>query len=312
MENFMNTFSRIHFLKLSICAALSCAQAYAMFSSMMDDDLENDGTIVNPSQPRSSKRFKQAGEESQQINIEPQDLDVHSTKRSKIGESHHTTKAETLTQYINHSKATRRNAEPSSSSSSSAAYPAMPIRPTPPRRQSIAEYLGIETPSDDSVSKNIEALEKKGFDFMAEKELNLAYGFNLTDKTLLLAAKKFKNLEILNVEWCKITDRGLSAIIENNHKLRHINIKFCREITDAGLALIVRNCPEIESINLSYCPHITEPGIINLIGVCEKLTSLNYEGTACEYSVKQIKQFLSQEPSQWVRDLEVDAENSHI
>ena len=90
-----------------------------------------------------------------------------------------------------------------------------------------------------------------------------------------------KNIHNLGLDSCyRLTDQGMSDIIDRCFKLRCIDIRSCMQITDVGVSALGYRCHQLQSVNLSFCTMVTDAGISALGAGCGQLQSIDL--TCCD------------------------------
>lgn len=83
------------------------------------------------------------------------------------------------------------------------------------------------------------------------------------------------NLTCLDVSWCTVGDRGLTAIARGCKGLQRFRAIGCREITSRGVEQLTRNCRGLLLLNLNYCGQgITDEALVHLAIGCPDLRVL--------------------------------------
>lgn len=114
------------------------------------------------------------------------------------------------------------------------------------------------------------------------------------------------HLLILDVSGCtKITDRGLTAVLEHTPALRHVDLSFCSGVTVVTMQALANHCGRVTRLSLAGarsinddclraigsgltclrtlsiedCWNVTSTGILHLANGCRQLRELNCSGT---------------------------------
>ncbi|VDP60137.1 unnamed protein product [Schistosoma curassoni] len=64
------------------------------------------------------------------------------------------------------------------------------------------------------------------------------------------------NLTCLDVSWCSVGDRGLTAIARGCKSLQRFRAIGCQEITSRGVEQLARHCHGLLLLNLNYCGQV--------------------------------------------------------
>ncbi|KAG5449890.1 hypothetical protein CSKR_103674 [Clonorchis sinensis] len=83
------------------------------------------------------------------------------------------------------------------------------------------------------------------------------------------------NLTVLDVSWCTVGDRGLTAIARGCKGLQRFRAVGCREITSRGVQQLAERCHGLILLNLNYCGQsITDEAMVHLATGCTELRVL--------------------------------------
>ncbi|XP_062157750.1 F-box protein SKIP1 [Alnus glutinosa] len=67
-----------------------------------------------------------------------------------------------------------------------------------------------------------------------------------SDRSLLFAAERCPNLQVLSIKNCpNVTDRSMAKIASRCTNLRELDVSYCYEISHESLVLIGKNCPNL-------------------------------------------------------------------
>ncbi|KAH8872449.1 F-box/LRR-repeat protein [Schistosoma japonicum] len=83
------------------------------------------------------------------------------------------------------------------------------------------------------------------------------------------------NLTCLDVSWCSVGDRGLTAIAKGCKNLQRFRAVGCQEITSRGVEQLARHCHSLLLLNLNYCGQgVTDEAMVHLSIGCPDLRVL--------------------------------------
>ncbi|CAH8585765.1 unnamed protein product [Schistosoma rodhaini] len=83
------------------------------------------------------------------------------------------------------------------------------------------------------------------------------------------------NLTCLDVSWCSVGDRGLTAIARGCKSLQRFRAIGCQEITSRGVEQLARHCHGLLLLNLNYCGQgVTDEAMVHLSIGCPDLRVL--------------------------------------
>ncbi|KAK9167247.1 hypothetical protein Scep_002438 [Stephania cephalantha] len=159
-----------------------------------------------------------------------------------------------------------------------------------------------------SLRQTIPQLEDKAVESVANYcpellDLDLSKSFKLTDCSLYALAHGCQRLTKLNISGCTAfsdvalsyltgfcrnlrslnlcgctkaaSDRALTAIAHNCHRLQYLNLGWCEFVGDAGVMSLARRCPDLRELDLCGCSLITDDSIVALAERCLYLRSLD-------------------------------------
>jgi F-box and leucine-rich repeat protein GRR1 len=115
--------------------------------------------------------------------------------------------------------------------------------------------------------KSITATVGKGDSFFAYpdliKRLNLsALMAEVSDGTVVPFAQ-CNRIERLTLTNCsKLTDKGVSDLVEGNRHLQALDVSDLRSLTDHTLYTVARNCPRLQGLNITNCIKVTDDSLI--------------------------------------------------
>ncbi|KAF8561848.1 hypothetical protein P879_08472 [Paragonimus westermani] len=95
------------------------------------------------------------------------------------------------------------------------------------------------------------------------------------DNTGMESLSRCSNLAVLDVSWCAVGDRGLTAIARGCKNLQRFRAVGCRDITSRGVERLARRCHGLLLLNLNYCGQgITDEALVHLATGCTELRVL--------------------------------------
>lgn len=104
------------------------------------------------------------------------------------------------------------------------------------------------------------------------KRLNLSA---LTDKVsdgTVLPFTQCKRIERLTLTNCsKLTDKGVSDLVEGNRHLQALDVSELRSLTDHTLFTVAKNCPRLQGLNITGCAKVTDESLIVVSENCRQL-----------------------------------------
>ena len=127
--------------------------------------------------------------------------------------------------------------------------------------------------------RNVTSKGLEGFGSRNLQVLDLS-GCDISDELLLSIAPRSPNLQSLNLHGCKnVADKGAEALAASCTNLQSLNLHWCKNVTDKGVQAIAASCTDLQDLDLSHCS-FSKPGLDALIPL-KKLSVLNlYNDTA--------------------------------
>ncbi|KAH8692787.1 putative ubiquitin ligase complex F-box protein GRR1 [Talaromyces proteolyticus] len=111
------------------------------------------------------------------------------------------------------------------------------------------------------------------------KRLNLSA---LTDKVsdgTVLPFTHCKRIERLTLTNCsKLTDKGVSDLVEGNRHLQALDVSELRSLTDHTLFTVAKNCPRLQGLNITSCSKISDESLVVVSESCKHLKRLKLNG----------------------------------
>lgn len=131
------------------------------------------------------------------------------------------------------------------------------------------------------------------------KLINLDVSFcdKVNDQALSYIAQGLKELRVLSLNSCSITDNGLIKIGQNLNKLSTLNVGQCTKITDKSLSVVIENCVNLQTIDLYGCTRITTVSLEKLSRL-PKLNKLNLDLKSQEEEEDEKNQFNEQQTNE--------------
>lgn len=104
------------------------------------------------------------------------------------------------------------------------------------------------------------------------KRLNLS---SLTDEISDGTVAPFthcKRVERLTLTNCsKLTDKGVSDLVEGNRHLQALDVSELRSLTDHTLYAVSRSCPRLQGLNITGCSKVTDESLIVVSQNCRQI-----------------------------------------
>lgn len=104
------------------------------------------------------------------------------------------------------------------------------------------------------------------------RRLNLATLASKVTDVELLAFAQCKRIERLTLTNCsKLTDKGVSELVEGNRHLQALDVSELRSLTDNFLYTVAKNCPRLQGLNITNCVQITDEPLVVISQSCKHL-----------------------------------------
>ncbi|KAF7589447.1 SCF ubiquitin ligase complex subunit [Aspergillus hancockii] len=86
-------------------------------------------------------------------------------------------------------------------------------------------------------------------------------------------------IERLTLTNCfKLTDKGVSDLVEGNRHLQALDVSDLRSLTDHTLYTVARNCPRLQGLNITNCIKVTDDSLIVVSENCRHVKRLKLNG----------------------------------
>ncbi|GCB22090.1 SCF E3 ubiquitin ligase complex F-box protein grrA [Aspergillus awamori] len=111
------------------------------------------------------------------------------------------------------------------------------------------------------------------------RRLNLsALTDDVSDGTVVPFAQ-CNRIERLTLTNCsKLTDKGVSDLVEGNRHLQALDVSDLRHLTDHTLYTIARNCARLQGLNITGCVNVTDDSLITVSRNCRQIKRLKLNG----------------------------------
>lgn len=94
---------------------------------------------------------------------------------------------------------------------------------------------------------------------------------DVSDGTMVPFAQ-CKRVERLTLTDCsKLTDKGVSDLVEGNRHVQVLDFANLRSITDHTIYTVARNCPRLHGLNIAGCVKVTNDSLLMLLQNCRHL-----------------------------------------
>jgi len=106
-------------------------------------------------------------------------------------------------------------------------------------------------------------------------ELNVVRCPAVTDKCLSVIGESCKNIKILDISLCNVTDCGVKELCESCTKLERLTMDQCRSLTSDSLLFVAQCCPKLRCISVEYDNRVEDKGVLELVQRCPLLEKLH-------------------------------------
>ncbi|EDO46629.1 predicted protein, partial [Nematostella vectensis] len=96
----------------------------------------------------------------------------------------------------------------------------------------------------------------------------------MTDKCLSTVGQICRNLRIVHLSMCSITDKGMEMLCQGCPEIQEMKLNQCPFITSAALFHISKYCPNIDHLSLEHNIKILDDGVKELVSRCRRLKRL--------------------------------------
>lgn len=97
----------------------------------------------------------------------------------------------------------------------------------------------------------------------------------VTDRCLTVIAQSCKNVKLLDISLCSVTDQGVKELCGSCIRLERLTMDQCRLLTSESLFAVAHNCPVLRCLSIEYDNDIGEEGICELVQKCPLLEKLH-------------------------------------
>ena len=121
--------------------------------------------------------------------------------------------------------------------------------------------------------------------------LNLYDCKDVHDELLVCIGKNAgKSLTEIELGRCtKVTDTGITSLVQNAPYLRMLGLRRCRRISDVAVSAIGKHCVELRELSLKKCERVSDMGVAELVH-CKKLEvlQLGHLSNLTDVSISQL------------------------
>lgn len=104
------------------------------------------------------------------------------------------------------------------------------------------------------------------------KRLNLSALTEKVSDGTVLPFTQCKRIERLTLTNCsKLTDKGVSDLVEGNRHLQALDVSELRSLTDHTLLTVAKNCPRLQGLNITGCAKVSDESLITVSENCRQL-----------------------------------------
>ncbi|KAE8412207.1 hypothetical protein BDV36DRAFT_288083 [Aspergillus pseudocaelatus] len=111
------------------------------------------------------------------------------------------------------------------------------------------------------------------------KRLNLSALMEEVSDGTVVPFAQCNRIERLTLTNCsKLTDKGVSDLVEGNRHLQALDVSDLRSLTDHTLYTVARNCPRLQGLNITNCIKVTDDSLIVVSENCRHIKRLKLNG----------------------------------
>ncbi|KAF8358843.1 fbxl-1 [Pristionchus pacificus] len=99
----------------------------------------------------------------------------------------------------------------------------------------------------------------------------------LTERVFEGVESNLKELRVLNMHQCYVTDITVTCLAEGAHNLQSLNLANCNLISDASLQALAKGCKQLVTLELAHCTPLSDSGFTHLGRSCTKLERIDLE-----------------------------------
>lgn len=104
------------------------------------------------------------------------------------------------------------------------------------------------------------------------RRLNLATLHDKVNDGTIQPFMQCKRIERLTLTNCsKLTDSGVSCLVEGNKHLQALDVTDIRSLTDHTLLTVSSHCPRLQGLNLTNCSKITDESLVAVAESCRQI-----------------------------------------
>ncbi|KAE8352031.1 hypothetical protein BDV28DRAFT_158244 [Aspergillus coremiiformis] len=111
------------------------------------------------------------------------------------------------------------------------------------------------------------------------KRLNLSALMEEVSDGTVVPFAQCNRIERLTLTNCsKLTDKGVSDLVEGNRQLQALDVSDLRSLTDHTLYTVAKNCPRLQGLNITNCIKVTDDSLIVVSENCRLIKRLKLNG----------------------------------
>jgi F-box and leucine-rich repeat protein GRR1 len=104
------------------------------------------------------------------------------------------------------------------------------------------------------------------------RRLNLATLHDKVNDGTIQPFMQCKRIERLTLTNCsKLTDSGVSGLVEGNKHLQALDVTDIRSLTDHTLLTVATHCPRLQGLNVTNCSKITDESLVAVAENCRQI-----------------------------------------
>eukprot|EP00899_Mesostigma_viride_P015777 jgi/Mesvir1/241/Mv13584-RA.1 len=124
------------------------------------------------------------------------------------------------------------------------------------------------------------------------RSLNLAGCADVDDITLAAVASSCRELEVLDITRCHVTDKSIIVVAQFCPGLRELSANTVKRLTDASLEQLAQHCPQLQRLRADNSA-VTDAGISAIVRRCPdlRLLEVNYSNGVTDASLMRLAEW---------------------
>uniref|UniRef100_A0A8C4QEC0 Uncharacterized protein n=1 Tax=Eptatretus burgeri TaxID=7764 RepID=A0A8C4QEC0_EPTBU len=107
------------------------------------------------------------------------------------------------------------------------------------------------------------------------RSLDMCRSIELTEVELKHLASHCKNIEDLDLGWCRNVRADIGEMLRELPRLRRLVLTANRSVSDTDLESLANHCPLLEQLDIPGTPLVTVGGLFHLLDTCRQMRFLD-------------------------------------